>query len=194
MASGQFRLVVGLGNPGSRYNGTRHNIGFRVLESLVKKKCAFLKESKKLHGLIAQVPINNALTRVLLPNTYMNESGKSVRATLDWFGIEVSQVLVLVDDIDLPLGRLRLRSQGGSGGHNGLKSIINHIGTQNFCRLRIGIGAPCDQSNDKEKMTISHVLGHFKQEELLIVEEVVKQVISGLDLIQDIGFEKAGNQ
>ena len=106
----------------------------------------------------------------------------------------VDELLVLVDDMDLPLGRLRLRSQGGSGGHNGLKSIINHLGTQNFCRLRIGIGAPTDIQEERKDLTVRHVLGKFTSKETPIVDDVLNEVLEGLDLIQHLGIDSACNR
>ena len=194
MFSGDFRLLVGLGNPGSKYTGTRHNIGFFALEKLATQDCIKFREHKKLHGHLAELGSGKNSIRILMPNTYMNDSGRSIRATLDWFDLRVDQLLVLVDDMDLPLGRLRLRSQGGSGGHNGLKSIINHLGTQNFCRLRIGIGAPTDIQAERKDMTVKHVLGRFTTQETSIVDKVLDEVIEGLDLIQNHGVECAGNR
>ena len=129
-----------------------------------------------------------------MPNTYMNQSGRSIRAALDWFDLKVEQVLVLVDDIDLPLGRVRLRTQGSSGGHNGLRSTIEHLGTQNFCRIRIGIGAPSDAPDKRKSMTIQHVLGAFSTKELDVLEDVIDEVIIGLDLIQRTSWEQASNR
>ena len=194
MMSGDLRLLVGLGNPGSKYTGTRHNIGFLALEKLAKKEGIKFRQIKRLHGHIAELGFGKHSTRILLPSTYMNESGRSIRASLDWFDLRVDQLLVLVDDMDLPLGRLRLRKQGGSGGHNGLKSIINHLGTQDFCRLRIGIGAPSSISKERKQMTVPHVLGTFSSNEIPIVDHVLNEVIMGLDLIQKLGVERAGNR
>jgi PTH1 family peptidyl-tRNA hydrolase len=124
----------------------------------------------------------------------MNESGRSIRASLDWFGIEASQILVLVDDMDLPLGRLRLRAGGSAGGHNGLRSTISHLGTENFARLRIGIGAPSDDPQVRRQRTVSHVLGRFSDQERLNLSQVLEEVITGIDLIRAQGLERAGNR
>ncbi len=194
MIPGDFRLLVGLGNPGSKYTGTRHNIGFFALEKLATQECIKFREHKKLHGHLAELGSGKNSIRMLMPNTYMNDSGRSIRATLDWFDLRVDQLLVLVDDMDLPLGRLRLRSQGGSGGHNGLKSIINHLGTQNFCRLRIGIGAPSDIQEERKDRTVGHVLGKFTSKETPIVDDVLNEVLEGLDLIQHLGIDSACNR
>lgn len=131
--------------------------------------------------------------RLLMPQTYMNESGRSIRAALDWFDLSVDQVLVLVDDMDLPLGRLRLRAKGSAGGHNGLKSTIHHLGTQDFARLRIGIGAPGRSAEERRARTVSHVLGSFHQAEQTLLDEVLEEVLRGLVLIQKQGLDRAGN-
>ena len=187
-------LVVGLGNPGEKYAGTRHNVGFMALEQLVKRQSSSFKQQSKLHGLLAEVGQGAERLRLLMPQTYMNESGRSIRAALDWFGFEPAQMLILVDDMDLPLGRLRLRLSGGAGGHNGLRSTIAHLGGQEFPRLRIGIGAPALNPVERKQRTVGHVLGRFAAAEQPVLDEVIDEVLSGLDLIQRLGFERAGNR
>ena len=122
-----LRLVVGLGNPGTKYEGTRHNIGFMALERMASGEGFSFRQQSKLHGLAAEHGIGESRLRLLMPQTYMNDSGRSIRAALDWFGFTPEQLLVLVDDMDIPLGRLRLRAQGSAGGHNGLRSTIQHL-------------------------------------------------------------------
>jgi len=187
-------LVVGLGNPGEKYAGTRHNVGFMALEQLAKRQSSSFKQQSKLQGLLAEVGQGAERLRLLMPQTYMNESGRSIRAALDWFGFEPAQMLILVDDMDLPLGRLRLRLSGGAGGHNGLRSTIAHLGGQEFPRLRIGIGAPALNPVERKQRTVGHVLGRFAAAEQPVLDEVIDEVLSGLDLIQRLGFERAGNR
>ena len=187
-------LVVGLGNPGEKYAGTRHNVGFMALEELAKRQACSFKQQSKLQGLLAEVGQGTERLRLLMPQTYMNESGRSIRAALDWFGFEPAQMLILVDDMDLPLGRLRLRLSGGAGGHNGLRSTIAHLGGQEFPRLRIGIGAPALNPVERKQRTVGHVLGRFAAAEQPVLDEVIDEVLSGLDLIQRLGFERAGNR
>ena len=187
-------LVVGLGNPGEKYAGTRHNVGFMALEQLAKRQSSSFKQQSKLHGLLAEVGQGAERLRLLMPQTYMNESGRSIRAALDWFGFEPAQMLILVDDMDLPLGRLRLRLSGGAGGHNGLRSTIAHLGGQEFPSLRIGIGAPALNPVERKQRTVGHVLGRFAAAEQPVLDEVIDEVLSGLDLIQRLGFERAGNR
>ena len=194
MESGGLRLVVGLGNPGQRYAGTRHNVGFMALELLASKELVRFKATAKLQGELAEVGFGSSRMRLLMPQTYMNESGRSIRAAMDWFDLSADQVLVLVDDMDLPLGRLRLRAKGSAGGHNGLKSTIQHLGTQDFARLRIGIGAPGRSPEERRARTVTHVLGSFHQSEQPLLKDVLNEVLHGLDLIQRQGLERAGNR
>ena len=190
---GDLRLVVGLGNPGEKYASTRHNVGFMALELLTSREGGRFKAMPKLQGDLADVGSGAARLRLLMPQTYMNDSGRSIRAALDWFDLEIDQLIVLVDDMDLPLGRLRLRAQGGAGGHNGLKSTIQHLGTQEFARLRIGIGAPGRNPEERRARTVSHVLGQFSRAEEPLLQDVLREVLKGLDHIQRQGLDRAGN-
>ncbi len=194
MSPGKFRLLVGLGNPGEKYQKTRHNIGFMVLEKLATKESITFKKSKKLHGLIAEMSSQAESFKLLMPTTYMNDSGKSIRATLDWFGLTIDQLIVVVDDMDLPLGKIRFRMSGSSGGHKGLQSTIEHLNTQNFCRLRIGIGGPSSIPKERKSKTVAHVLGSFQSNEMSLIEQVLEEVTISLDLIHSLGYEKAGNR
>jgi len=189
-----LQLLVGLGNPGAQYAGTRHNVGFMALERLAAQHGSSFRQQSKLHGLLAEVGSGPSRLRLLMPQTFMNDSGRSIRAALDWFGLEPQQVLVLVDDMDLPLGRLRLRRSGGAGGHNGLRSTIAHLGGEGFPRLRIGIGAPALNPVERKQRTVGHVLGRFSPAEQPLLEEVLEEVLAGVALIQRLGLERAGNQ
>ena len=192
--AGSLQLLVGLGNPGDKYAGTRHNVGFMALERLAAAAGVPFKKQAKLQGLFCEVGQGASRLRLLMPQTFMNESGRSIRAALDWYGLEPGQLLLLVDDMDLPLGRLRLRASGGAGGHNGLRSTIAHLGGQDFARLRIGIGAPSANPVERKERTVSHVLGRFQAAEQPILAEVLAEVISGIDLIQRLGLERAANR
>ena len=187
-------LLVGLGNPGNGYAGTRHNVGFMALDKLASGAGASFKSIGKLHGDLADLGQGAQRLRLLKPQTYMNDSGRSIRATLDWFGWQPAQMLVIVDDMDLPLGRLRLRAQGSAGGHNGLKSAIQHLGSEAFPRLRIGIGAPGQSAQERRERTVGHVLGSFNKAEQPLLEAVLEEVIAGISLIQRQGLELAGNR
>ncbi|WP_413677258.1 aminoacyl-tRNA hydrolase [Prochlorococcus sp. MIT 0916] len=190
MLSDELKLLVGLGNPGADYNKTRHNVGFMVIEEIAKKKNCSFRESKKLFGKTCEYGTGIKKTRLLMPNTYMNESGKSVRSAKDWFNFENHQFIVLVDDMDLPLGKIRVRSKGSSGGHNGLKSIIKHLGTNEFKRLKIGIGPPSDNQKERKSKTVSHVLGRFSKEEFIILNCIIQEIISCIESITSSNWEK----
>ncbi len=189
-----LQLLVGLGNPGDRYSDTRHNVGFLALDRLAERERSSFRQQGKLHGVLAEVGSGPKRLRLLKPQTYMNESGRSIRAALDWFGLSPEQILVLVDDMDLPLGRLRLRARGSAGGHNGLRSTIAHLGTEAFARLRIGIGAPAGDPSQRRERTVSHVLGRFNADERPNLDQVLDEVLSGVELIRRQGLEKAGNR
>jgi len=189
-----LQLVVGLGNPGPRYSRTRHNVGFLALERLAATAGQAFRQNSKLQGLLAEVGVGPQRLRLLMPQTFMNESGRSVRATLDWFDLRADQVLVIVDDMDLPLGRLRLRASGSAGGHNGLRSLIAHLGGEDFARLRIGIGPPAGDPGERKSRTVGHVLGPFSADEQPILERVLAEVERGVALIRERGLERAGNQ
>ncbi len=191
--SSDLRLLVGLGNPGSKYGITRHNVGFMALERLANKESVAFSASKKLQAQVAEVGVGLTKKRLLMPNTYMNESGRSVKAAMDWFGLKNDQVLIIADDIDLPIGKIRFRFQGSSGGHNGIKSIINHLGNERFCRIKIGIGNPIQNKINRRSNTISHVLGAFNIKEKAIIETTLDKVLIGLEIIEKEGLERASN-
>ncbi len=142
-ASSPVRIVVGLRNPGVDYQGTRHNVGQEVVESVLQRSdTAPGKGPSRLRAMIAQVGVSDDRTLYLLPNTFMNESGGAVRGALDYYKVAAEDLLVIHDDIDLPFGRLRLQVAGGSGGHNGIRSLERSLGTKEFSRLKVGVGRP----------------------------------------------------
>ena len=190
MLSDDLKLLVGLGNPGSEYQKTRHNVGFMVLEEIARKNNCSFRESKKLFGRTCEYGKGIEKKRLLMPSTFMNESGKSVRSAKDWFNFENHQLIILVDDMDLPLGKIRVRSKGSSGGHNGLKSIINHLGTAEFKRLKIGIGPPSDEQKERKTKTVSHVLGRFSKEEFIVVNFIIEEIINCIESITSNNWEK----
>ena len=191
--SNSLKLIVGLGNPGSRYAATRHNIGFMALEKIAFDNSLSFRRQAKFQALMAELLFEDANLRLLMPQTFMNESGRSIRAAIDWFGLTPGQLLVVVDDMDIPLGRLRLRAQGSAGGHNGLKSTIKHLGTQSFPRLRIGIGAPSEYPAERRAKTVSHVLGSFSKVEQPYVNAVLNAVLEGIIRLKRQGIDRAGN-
>ncbi len=180
-------LIIGLGNPEPKYDRTRHNIGFAAVDELAKIWQMPLQENKRFQGLFAEgVAPGGAKIRLLKPLTYMNRSGQSVRAVTDWYKIQAQSVLVIYDDLDLPVGRLRIRLSGSAGGHNGMKSIISHLGVKDFPRLRIGIG-----KSDGKKETINHVLGKFAPQEIPAIEEVLYASVKAIELSLKEGVEKS---
>lgn len=182
-------LIVGLGNPEPKYDKTRHNIGFAAVDELAKIWQMPLKENKRFQGLFAEGVVGGQKVRLLKPLTYMNRSGQSIRAVTDWYKVEPQSVLVIYDDMDLPVGKLRLRLSGSAGGHNGMKSIIAHLGGKDFPRLRIGIG-----KSDGNKETISHVLGKFAPDEIGTIEEILYVSVKAIELSLTEGVEQAMNR
>jgi peptidyl-tRNA hydrolase, PTH1 family len=181
------RLIVGLGNPGAKYDRTRHNIGFDLIDQLAKRWQIQVSDQKRFQGLVGEGWVNRQKIVLLKPQTFMNLSGQAVRSVLDWYKLDPTEVLVLYDDLDLPLGKLRIRLAGSAGGHNGMKSIISHLGTPTFPRLRMGIGKSQDE-------TISHVLGKFSVAEASIVTDILQLSADAVDLSLGSGVEKAMNK
>ena len=173
--------LIGLGNPGKKYSNSRHNIGFLVLENLSKKYNSNFLLKDKLQSSCSEFQINDSNFRLFLPNTFMNNSGEAVRAIVDWYKINLDQIFIIVDDKDLPLGKIRFRKKGSSGGHNGLKSIIEKLQTKNFNRIRIGIGSPHLNNGTNKFNTISHVLGNISLEEKSVLDKVYERVIESLE-------------
>ena len=173
--------LIGLGNPGKKYSKSRHNVGFLLLENFSKKYNSNFLLKDKLKSSYSEFKIKDATYRLFLPNTFMNNSGDAVRAIVDWYKINLDQIFIIVDDKDIPLGKIRFRKKGSSGGHNGLKSIIEKLQTNNFNRIRIGIGSPPPVNGTNNFNTISHVLGTISQDEKLILDKVYRQVIESLE-------------
>lgn len=180
-------LIVGLGNPGNEYKDTRHNIGFMAIARLASQWQINLAPDRKFHGIYGdgRYP-NGKKIRLLKPTTYMNLSGQSVRSLLDWYKLSPQSVLAIYDDMDLPFGKIRLRSSGSAGGHNGMKSLISHMGTQNFPRLRVGIG----RSDRAAPTAIGHVLGSFNAEETHALPQVLRLVQDAIIDLSNEGIEK----
>ena len=173
--------LIGLGNPGKKYSRSRHNIGFLLLENLSKKYNSNFLLKDKLKSSYSEFKIKDYTYRLFLPNTFMNNSGDAVRAIVDWYKINLDQLFIIVDDKDLPLGKIRFKKKGSSGGHNGLKSIIEKLQTHNFNRIRIGIGSPPTIQGTNNFNTVSHVLGNISLEEESILNRVFKRVIKSIE-------------
>lgn len=181
------QLIVGLGNPGTKYDQTRHNIGFEAIDLLSRTWQIPLAEHRKFQGWFGEGTVGGQRIRLLKPTTYMNLSGQAIRAVTDWYKLPPESVLIIYDDMDLPIGKLRLRQSGSAGGHNGMKSTIAHLNSQNFPRLRIGIGSPKSQGGE----VVSHVLGRFSQTETQAMAEVLRLVVEAIELSLKQGIPKA---
>ena len=179
-----FRLLVGLGNPGREYSGTRHNVGFMVLDRLAAAMGATFRADKKWQADTA----SNGGVWLLKPQTYMNLSGESVSALVRFYQIEPARVLVVLDDMALPLGRLRIRERGSHGGHNGLRSILEHLGTQDVPRLRVGIGS------SEPGAAVGHVLGRFAVDERPLVEQSLDRAVEAVRFAQENDLPSAMNK
>lgn len=158
-------LIVGLGNPGSQYEDTRHNIGFKVVDNIAKEYNIEINR-QKFKGMCGERFINGEKVILLKPTTYMNLSGESVREVVDFYKLSNDDVLVIYDDISLDVGRLRIREKGSAGGHNGIKSIIAHLGTDIFPRIKVGVGQP-------NVDLVNYVLGKFTKEEMEVLNESI---------------------
>ena len=180
----RFRLVAGLGNPGREYTRTRHNVGFLVLETLARRAGAAFSHEPKWNADIAK---SGDMT-LMKPMTFMNLSGESVGDFCHFYKIEPEQALVVIDDVALPLGRLRLRASGSPGGHNGLESVLMHLGSTRVPRLRVGIGGSSKDS------LVGHVLGKFSAEEQSSVEQAVNRAADAVEFAQASGLEAAMNR
>ena len=178
-----MKLIVGLGNPGKEYEKTRHNAGFMVIDNFAKEKNVEITK-KKYDGLYAELNINDEKVILLKPQTYMNLSGESVQKYVNFYKINKEDILVINDDLDLNVGKLRLKRGGQSAGHNGLKNIALNLNTDNFKRLKIGI------SNNKMIDTKDYVLGKFSKEELEVLDKVVKESSNILEDFVTLNFEK----
>jgi PTH1 family peptidyl-tRNA hydrolase len=189
------QLIVGLGNPEPKYEQTRHNIGFTAIDALSRAWQIPLVENRKFQGQFGEgtAPGGGKICLVK-PLTYMNRSGESVQAVISWYKLQPELVLVIYDDMDLPLGKTRLRLSGSAGGHNGMKSIVSHLSSQNFSRLRIGIGKPKGAANEDNTDTISHVLGRFSATETKLMTLVLEFVVECLELTLKQGVENAMNR
>ena len=167
-----MRVVVGLGNPGKQYHGTRHNVGFAVVDTLASGPTAGRFQSR-FQAQVADLMEGEQKVLLVKPETFMNLSGQSVRQVIDFYQVELADLLVVCDDINLPLGRLRIRTKGTHGGHNGLRDIQNHLGTTEYARLRVGVGAG-------EEDLVGHVLGRFRPSERPIIEDALSLAVQAV--------------
>ena len=178
-----MKLIVGLGNPGKKYEHTRHNMGFDVVDLFAD--LAYIDVSKDaFKGLVGRGKVYDEDIYILKPQTFMNLSGESVREIVSYFKIDLKDIIVIYDDMALPVGSIRLRENGSSGGHKGMQNIIEHLGTEDIKRIRIGIGEPVYD-------TIDYVLSKPLKEEMPLIEEAIKEASEALKDILKNNFEKA---
>ena len=187
MASKQ-KLIVGLGNPGDKYAGTRHNAGFIWLNLLAEKYGASFKLISKFSAMVAVINIAETKVYLLKPITFMNNSGVSVVNVANYYNISVESILVVHDDLDLAVGKIKFKSGGGHGGHNGLRSIVNCLSSREFNRLRLGIGHPGVKAD-----VSSYVLNNFSKVDIGLIDLSINQSIGAIDFIIDGCFDKAMN-
>jgi PTH1 family peptidyl-tRNA hydrolase len=185
-----LHLMVGLGNPGAEYAHTRHNAGFLVVEELARRSGAEWKFEKKFDARLAKWDSDGRKILLAEPQTFMNASGEAIGALLNFYRVPISQLLVIVDDADLPLGEIRLRARGSSGGHHGLESIEKHIGSREFARLKVGIG----RTKDGRREITGHVLGKFGRDEAKLVEKVLQRAADQAECWCVDGIQKAMNR
>ena len=185
MSDYQEKFIIGLGNPGKKYDNSRHNIGFLLIQQFAKNNSSTFLLKNKIRCKYSEFKLDGVVYRLFMPTTFMNNSGEAVRAIIDWFKVNKDKLIIVVDDIDIPLGKIRVRKKGSSGGHNGLKSIINYLNSKEFLRIRIGIGSPPVVEEDKKFNTISHVLGNFSRQEKLILNKIFCQMIESLQKLND---------
>ena len=179
-------LIVGLGNPGRQYHGTRHNVGYAVVDLLAQSPRASAFRSR-FQGQVAELDEEPYKVLLVKPETFMNLSGRCVRQLMDYYQVPLSDLLVVCDDINLPLGKLRVRARGTHGGHNGLRNIQEHLGTTEYARLRIGVDAPRDDAVD-------HVLGRFKPAERRVIEDAVGLAVQAVAVWINQGVEACMNR
>lgn len=183
-----MRVVVGLGNPGKQYVGTRHNIGFDIIDALANGPGAAGRFSSRFSAQVAEVMEGGEKVLLVKPETFMNLSGRCVRQVLDFYQVELNGLLVVCDDVNLPLGKLRARSKGGHGGHNGLRDIHNHLGSADYARLRVGVGG-----GEKDELS-DHVLGRFKPSERPVIDEAKMLALQAVSVWVQQGIEACMNR
>ena len=183
----RIKLIVGLGNPGYEYENTRHNVGFMVLDAYAKSHNITFANTK-FDGLYAEYNMNGEKIIFLKPLRYMNLSGEVIKMYVDYFKISIDDILIIHDDMDLELGKMKLRYKGGTAGHNGLKNIEFNLKTSNYKRIKVGI------AKDKKEDTINYVLGKFTKEQLAILNETISKIINVIDDFPGITFENLMNK
>ena len=183
-----MKLIVGLGNPGRKYAGTRHNVGYETVAELARRH-GMGRAKSKFHGEVVEADLGGQKALLLSPVTYMNLSGTSVLAARDFYRLPMDELLVVCDDLNLPLGKMRFRAKGSAGGQKGLKDIIARLATEDFCRLRIGVGAPPDNWDAAD-----YVLSKFTRQEKPIIEDGISLAADAVIVWAQSGIQDCMNQ
>ncbi|EHJ55964.1 peptidyl-tRNA hydrolase [Streptococcus urinalis FB127-CNA-2] len=180
------KLIIGLGNIGTKYDQTKHNIGFMAIDTIVKELNIKFTEDKTFKAQVASTFLYGERVYFVKPTTFMNNSGIAVKALLTYYNINIKDLIVIYDDLDMEVGKIRFRQKGSAGGHNGIKSIIAHIGSQEFDRIKVGIGRPI-----KGMTVVNHVLGKFSQEDKITIDNALDKVDKAVNFyLQENDFEK----
>ena len=185
---GERWAVIGLGNPGERYASTRHNVGVMVIERLLERAGGSMKRHKS-GCLVAEVRLSDSPAVVGRTTSFMNESGRPIRELTNWYKVPPEMLIVVHDEIDIPFETMRVKVEGGTAGHNGLKSIVSHLGTNEFIRLRVGVGRPRG-----EKAAAGHVLNEFSGAERKVLSDFIDQAAEAVERIVEVGPERAMNE
>lgn len=181
-----LRVIVGLGNPGPKYTETRHNAGFWFIEEVARKYSAMLRPEKKFHGEVAKIALEGKDIWLLKPDTFMNRSGLAVKSLMSFYRITAQQLLVAHDEIDLPPGTAKLKTGGGHGGHNGLRDIISQLGTNDFHRLRIGVGHP-----GSKDQVVDYVLHNASRDDRILIDRDIDDAVSVMPELASGALEQA---
>ena len=181
-----LKVIVGLGNPGSKYTETRHNAGFWFIEELAREYSASFRQEKKFHGEVAKISLAGKDIWLLKPETFMNRSGLAVQSLMSFYRISADQLLVAHDEIDLPPGTAKLKTGGGHGGHNGLRDIINQLGTKDFHRLRIGVGHP-----GSKDQVVDYVLHNASRDDRILIDRDIDDAVQVMPDLASGALEQA---
>lgn len=185
-----MKIIAGLGNPGSEYAATKHNVGFMLIDALADKLNVSASEwQEKNDALIAKVRIGAESVLLVKPLTYMNESGRAIAPLMNFYKLDATDLIVVHDDMDIPTGTIRLRKKGSAGGHNGIKSILAHVGDENFSRVRIGIGRPLPKWT-----VVNHVLAPFTAEDAPKIKAAIEYLLPAVECIVTDGIDVAMNK
>lgn len=186
-----MKMIVGLGNPGTKYEKTKHNVGFMTVDQIARDNQATFKNNATFEALVADFFVDGEKILLVKPQTFMNDSGRAVGPLMTYFGVEPEELVVIFDDLDLELGKIRLRQKGSAGGHNGIKSIIAHLdGLQKFDRIKVGIGRP------KGRMSVvDHVLSPFYGDDAIAISQAIEKASQACeDYVKQGDFSKTMNQ